>query len=280
MKNYDVLHPTYYDPYLLKMGKDIDIPLVIDVHDMIFEKFPQCFGNSEYIIKNKEVYFSRANKIIATSQKTKEDMLSIYPYIHEDKVIVIYRGQVFPVQEYKKKENYVLYTGQRGGYKNFDTFIRAIAPLLVRYDLWLVCTGQEFTRYELALLRKEKIRNRTSCIFVSDNDLPELYTRALVFVFPSLYEGFGFPILEAFAAGCPVALSNTSCFPEIAGDAALYFDPYSETDMRAIIEKVIVSPNMQNTLINMGKEQVKKYSWKKCAEETAAIYRGLEVSRS
>jgi glycosyltransferase involved in cell wall biosynthesis len=275
--NYDVLHPTYYDPYPLKLKKNKDIPLIIDVHDMIFEKFPQYFKTLERIKKNKGLYFSRAHKIIATSQKTKEDLLSIYPHIHENKVIVIYRGKVFPVQEYKqKKEGYVLYTGQRNGYKNFDVFVKAVAPLLIRYDLQLICTGQPFNRFELMLLEKEKISNKTICTFVCDKELPELYTNALVFVFPSLYEGFGLPILEAFAAGCPAILSNTSCFPEIAGDAALYFNPYSIEDMRFAIEKVITSPSLQCELINRSKEQIKKYSWKKCAEKTAMIYRELE----
>jgi glycosyltransferase involved in cell wall biosynthesis len=275
--NCDVLHPTYYDPYLLKGKKCKDMPLVIDVHDMIFEKFPQYFKKPESIKINKERYFRRADKIIATSRRTKEDLLSIYPYLGEDKIIVIYRGKVFPVQEYKqKKEDYVLYTGQRNGYKNFNVFITAVAPLLLQYNLRLICTGQVFTKFELVLLEKEKIFGRTICTFVRDDELPELYAKALVFVFPSLYEGFGLPILEAFAAGCPAILSNTSCFPEIAGNAALYFDPYSIEDMRSAIEKVIMSPALQDDLINRGKERIKKYSWEKCAEETKKVYSVLE----
>jgi glycosyltransferase involved in cell wall biosynthesis len=275
--NYDALHPTYYDPYILELKKYKSIPLVIDVHDMIFEKFPHFFKNSEYIKKNKELYFNKANKIIATSQKTKEDLLSIYPYINESKIIVIYRGKVFSVQEDNpKKESYVLYTGQRNGYKNFNIFISAVASLLLKYDLRLICTGKKFTRDELSLLKKEKISDRAICTFVRDNQLPELYAKALAFVFPSLYEGFGLPILEAFAAGCPALLSNASCFPEIAGEAAMYFDPYSIEDMRSAIEKVITSPTLQNELIDRGKKQVKKYSWKRCAEKTAKIYRELD----
>jgi glycosyltransferase involved in cell wall biosynthesis len=184
------------------------------------------------------------------------------------------------VQEYTQtKEGYVLYTGQRNGYKNFDAFIKAVAPLLLYCDLWLICTGQPFTGFELALLKKGKIRNRTSCTFVRNNELPKLYAKALVFVFPSLYEGFGLPILEAFAAGCPAALSNASCFPEIAGDGAVYFDPYSIEDMRSILEKLMTSPSLQRDLMQRGKEQVQKYSWKKCVEKTAAIYRELEGTK-
>jgi glycosyltransferase involved in cell wall biosynthesis len=278
--NYDVLHPTYYDPYLLKDNKCKDIPLVIDVHDMIFEKFPQYFKNPQSIKINKERYFRRADKIIATSRRTKEDLLSVYSYLDADKIIVIYRGKVFPVQEYtQKREGYVLYTGQRNGYKNFNVFITAVAPLLLQYDLRLICTGQVFTKFESALLEKEKILGRTICTFVRDNELPELYAKALVFVFPSLYEGFGLPILEAFAAGCPAILSNTSCFPEIAGDAALYFDPYSIEDMRSAIEKVITSQALQSNLINRGRERIKYFSWKRCVEKTATVYRELDGTK-
>jgi glycosyltransferase involved in cell wall biosynthesis len=94
----------------------------------------------------------------------------------------------------------------------------------------------------------------------------------LAFVFPSLYEGFGIPILEAFSTGCPVILSNTSSLPEIGGDAALYFDPYSINNMRSIIDKVITSKDLQNELISKGKERIKEFSWKKCSDETLQVY--------
>jgi glycosyltransferase involved in cell wall biosynthesis len=274
--HYDILHSTYYDPYLLRKKTK---PVVITVHDMIHELFPCCYQNDKKTVKNKKMYISNADSIIAISNNTQKDILKLYPETDHKKITVVYHGISCNTNNNINKENYVLYTGQRGGYKNFDVFICAVAPLLVKYDLRLICTGQQFTKYESGLLEKEKINSRTSCIFVSDIDLLELYARALVFVFPSLYEGFGFPILEAFAAGCPVVLSNASCFPEIAGDAALYFDPYSIVDMRAVIEKTIVSWDLQNTLIQKGKELVKKYSWKACAEETAKVYRGIEDSR-
>jgi glycosyltransferase involved in cell wall biosynthesis len=243
---------------------------------MIHELFHHYYQNDETTAKNKKSCILNANRIIAISNNTKTDILKLYPKTNHEKIAVVYHGILYNiVDNTEKKENYILYTGQRGGYKNSDAFIAAVAPLLLRYDLRLICTGQRFTGYELALLEKEKINSRTSCIFVRDNKLPELYAKALVFVFPSLYEGFEFPILEAFAAGCPAILSNASCFPEIAGDAALYFDPYSIADMRATIERVIVSPSLQNALVKKGKEQAKKYSWEKCAEETANIYRHL-----
>jgi glycosyltransferase involved in cell wall biosynthesis len=119
------------------------------------------------------------------------------------------------------------------------------------------------------------ISDRTSCKFASDNDLAELYSKAIAFVFPSLYEGFGIPVLEAFASQCPAIISNTSSLPEIGGDAAVYFDPYSIDDMRNQIERVICSSSLQNEMNEKGKERIKLFSWEKCARETMEVYKSL-----
>jgi glycosyltransferase involved in cell wall biosynthesis len=275
MLDYDIVHPTYYDPYVFKNKLP---PLVIDVHDMIYEKLPQFFAKTKKIVEYKKYYFERADKIIANSQKTKTDLLEFYSGISAEKIVVIYRGASFSTELINKtipKENYLLFTGQRGGYKNFETFILAVAPLLLKYDLTLLCTGTKFNNKELTLLKSTNIMSKVSCQFVSDAELPLVYAKAIVFVYPSLYEGFGLPILEAFAAKCPAVISNASCFPEIAGDAAIYFDPRSVQDMRSVIEKVITSPSLQTILIEQGNRQLKKYSWEKCAQETAKVYRAL-----
>jgi glycosyltransferase involved in cell wall biosynthesis len=275
--NYDVLHPTYYDPYVLQ---EKTRPVLITVHDMIHELFPNYFYHDTITVKNKKNMLLYADRIIAISENTKRDILRLYPEIDHEKIAIIYHGITYNfLNNNEKKENYLLYTGQREGYKNFDAFIRAVAPLLLQYDLQLICTGNTFNKKELRLLKDLQITNRVFSRFVTDDTLPDVYVKALAFIFPSLYEGFGIPILEAFAAGCPVALSNASCFPEIAGDGAVYFDPYSIEDMRYILEKLITSPSLQRDLIQRGKEQVQKYSWKKCAEKTAAIYRELEGTK-
>jgi glycosyltransferase involved in cell wall biosynthesis len=274
--NYDVLHPTYYDPYVLREKTK---PLVITVHDMIHELFPGYFPHDTITVKNKKNMLLNAHRIIAISENTKSDILKLYPKIDHEKIAVIYHGIAYDIlDDTEKKENYVLYTGQRTGYKNFDAFIHGIAPLLRQYDLQLICTGNTFTKKELQLLKALQITDKVISRFVTDDRLPDIYAKARAFIFPSLYEGFGIPVLEAFAAGCPAVLSNASCFPEIAGDAAVYFNPYSIDDMRSVIEKVLLSPSLQMELIKRGKEQVKKYSWKRCAEKTAKIYRELEGS--
>jgi glycosyltransferase involved in cell wall biosynthesis len=270
-KDYDIIHPTYYDPYLLKSIKNV--PLVINVHDMIFEKLPEYFNKNDNTAAKKRECFIKSDAIIATSQKTKDDLIAIHPEICEEKVKVIYHGEVFSEKKHNsEKRNYILFTGQRGAYKNFNSFIEAVAPLLIRYNLRLLCTGQAFTKDEYALLSRHKIADKTKAVFASETELQDIYTKALLFVFPSLYEGFGFPILEAFASGCPAVLSGTSCFPEIAEDAAVYFDPYSADDMRDKIEKVLLDSSLQSTLIKRGFERVKFFSWEKTVKQTYQLY--------
>jgi glycosyltransferase involved in cell wall biosynthesis len=267
--DFGVFHPTYYDPYFLPYlnGK----PFVLTVYDMIHEIFPDYFGG-DVTSQNKKILICEANRIIVISETTKNDLLKFYPGI-ENKIKVIYLaffGKI--ITEPKTKENYLLFTGGRGGYKNFEIFIKAVAPLLKQYDLHLICTGRSFDKKEVDLLGYFDISNRVECRLVSDEELSSLYAKAVAFVFPSLYEGFGIPVLEAFAAGCPAILSNTSSLPEIGGNGAAYFDPYSIDDMRAVVERVITSEALQKDLIRHGKKQVKKFSWEKCAKETMNVY--------
>jgi glycosyltransferase involved in cell wall biosynthesis len=205
--------------------------------------------------------------------------LKFHPQIPEEKISVIHLGTSWNIvenceltNESKEKQNYILFTGARTFYKNFNNFIYAVAPLLAKYNLQLKCTGKPFENSESDLLKQQKIFDRTSVQFANEDELKELYANALCFVFPSLYEGFGIPILEAFACGCPLALSNASCFPEIAGNAGIYFEPESVENMREKIESVICSESLRNSLAIKGFERLKAFSWARCAEQTAKVY--------
>jgi len=269
--NYDLFHPTYYNTDYLEYIKNK--PFVIDVHDMIFEIMPQYFDNS--IIDDKKKYFIKADAIIANSENTKNDLIRIIPEINKNKIKVIYRGEIFPIIKYIKpseKQKYILFTGQRGGYKNFDNFIKAVAPLLIKHSLELFCTGQDFNKSEKELLKNNSILEKSKCKFISESELQDIYANALLFIFPSLYEGFGFPILEAFASGCPLLLSNSSCFPEIAQDAAVYFDPYSIDSIRTTVENVILNQSLQDSIIKKGFERLRYFSWDKTIKETYKLY--------
>jgi glycosyltransferase involved in cell wall biosynthesis len=270
---FDLFHPTYYDPYFLRYlnGK----PFVLTVYDMIHEIFPQYFPDDKVTMPYKQTLFPKAKIIIAISENTKKDILRFFPDLAE-KIRVIYLGFSFhKLDSEPKKEKYILFTGERIRYKNFKAFLIASAPLLIKYDLYLVCTGRPFNDEEKDLLCSLQINDRTICKFASDGELGELYSRALAFVFPSLYEGFGIPVLEAFASQCPAILSNTSSLPEIGADAAVYFDPYSTDDMRNQIERVICSSSLQKEMIKKGKERLKLFSWEKCARETMEVYNTL-----
>ena len=163
--------------------------------------------------------------------------------------------------------------GDRTLYKNFQRLLEAFAIIhKTDQDLYLLCTGHPLNWEEKTLIDKLNIADRIIQVSIDDRNLSELYSRALLFVFPSLYEGFGIPILEAYACHCPVALSNTSCFPEIAGDAGAYFDPYSVESMVQTLTEVIYSNEKRSCLVATGMKRLQLYSWEKTTQETKKVY--------
>jgi glycosyltransferase involved in cell wall biosynthesis len=273
---YDIFHPTYYDPYFLKINKK---PFVLTIHDMIHEKFAEYLNKENKIVEFKKGLAYKADHIIAVSNNTKNDILQYYDRINPDKISVIYHGNSLIYKEdinsIKTIKNYLLYTGERTRYKNFYKFIDAVSDLLIDHDIDLVCTGSKFTQSELSLFKQKKISLHVHNIYVKDSEMFSLYRNALAFIFPSLYEGFGIPILEAFAAECPVVLSNSSCFPEIAGDGGAYFDPNDIDSIKTEVENVIIDSDLRTGLINKGNERIKLFNWKNSADETAKVYRSL-----
>lgn len=273
-KNY-IFHPTYYNSYFLKyIG---NYPYVITVHDMIHEIFPEFCSDSDIMIQEKKETITRATRIIAISENTKRDIIRLL-HIDADKIDVIYHGtSMRPFsgkQRLKLPERFLLYVGDRTPYKNFDRFIKAFSILQKNDpDLYVVCTGHSIKRPEKEALSRLGVLDRIAHIKASDQALSELYSRALLFVYPSLYEGFGIPILEAYACHCPLALSNTSCFPEIAGEAGCYFNPYSEESIAQAVKSVLYDPQKREALIKAGSERLQMYSWEKTAQKTEAVYR-------
>ena len=269
-----LLHPTYYDPYFLDyIGEN---PYIITVHDMIHEKFPQYVTDANITIGHKKKVITRANRIIAISENTKKDIIEIFN-INPQKIDVIYHSTSMKHFSGKHKlqipERFLLFVGDRTPYKNFKRFMETFAQIHEQdRTLFAIYTGSKLKKDEQDMLIGMGIFEYTIHIKASDQALSELYSRALLFVYPSLYEGFGIPILEAYACHCPVALSNTSCFPEIAGDAAVYFDPYSISSMSEAITKVIYNEEKRSQLIRLGNERLKRYSWEKAAQKTVEAY--------
>jgi len=176
-----------------------------------------------------------------------------------------------------KGRPYLLFTGNRSIYKNFLTFLIAVSPILKNNkDLHLVCTGPDFTAIENKWLEEMEIKSKVISYFCqSDGELVHLYKNAACFVFPSLYEGFGFPLLEAFACDCPVVSSPGGSLKEIAGNAAVYFNPKDIQEMRQSINNVLTDEVLRKNLVEAGKQRLKDFSWDKCRKETNLLYSKL-----
>lgn len=173
-------------------------------------------------------------------------------------------------------EKYVLFVGNRADYKNFGTFVAGIKKVFeVHEDVCAVCVGTAFGPEEERALVESGIRDRVFRLRASDEELVSLYRHALCFVYPSFYEGFGIPILEAFQNGCPVILSEASCFPEVGGAAALYFQPENAEELAERIECLMTEEGLRKSLIERGTVRCKDFSWDKTAEQMAEVYRNV-----
>lgn len=272
---YDVFHPTFFDDYFIPYLKKK--PFVLTVHDMISEKFA---SKDILQIRNKKRLIEKASHIIAVSNNTKEDLVDILK-VPESKVTVVYHGvsKIMPVKKKSSKvDNFILYVGLRGGYKNFIPMLTSLLPVLKKHtELKIICTGPEFSKIERRLFKINGLQDRIFHTNPSDTELRTLYCNALCFIFPSLYEGFGIPILEAWKSGCPVILNKKSCFPEIAQDAALYFtldDKYS--NLAETMESFLaMSATEKRILVERQNRRLQDFSWKKSAEQLLDVYRNV-----
>ena len=270
---FDIFHPTFFDDYFLDhIGNK---PYVLTVHDMIIELYPE-FINSPGFVKRKKRLIEKAAHVIAVSENTKQDIINVFG-TDPDKISITYHASSLSDSEVILDDlpsKYLLYVGDRRlGYKNFSFFTSAIQPLLLDFeDLFLVCTGEHFTSDELAFFDVLGIRNKVKIIFADDNKMYDLYHRAEMFIYPSYYEGFGIPILEAFQAKCPVILTDKSCFPEVAREAGIYFPHKSPLELRKAILEVLNNLDYKKEIINKGTIRLEDFSWRKSAHQTAEIY--------
>ena len=280
-QDFDLFHPTYYDPYFLKhLGKK---PYVLTIYDMIHEIFPDTFDKNDMTRNRKKTLADNAKKIIAISENTKKDIIK-YLDVPEDKIQVIYLADSLSrtkntnpsnvLDSIRVPEKYLLFVGNRSGYKNFTFLFEALFSVLKKdKNLHIICAGGGFfSASEKNLMQKMDMISRTHYYSADDATLLYLYKNAYAFVFPSLYEGFGIPVLEAFSCGCPTVLSNTSSLPEVGGDAALYFDPVDSVSVTNIIEQILSDENLREDLITKGYSRSKLFSWEKTALMTKKVY--------
>ena len=274
--DYDIFHPTYFNPYFLKPLKRRQKPFVLTIHDMTFERYPQDVLIYDRTIPHKKRLIAEADQIIAVSENTKKDIVELLG-TDPAKISVVHHGYRTVTDAAPQLfDRYVLYVGERKGYKNFLPWLSAIRPIFnLDPNLKIVCTGSPFTASEQKLFKKWGIADRLVHISANDAQMASLYRYALCFVFPSHYEGFGIPILEAFANGCPVCLSNASCFPEVATDAALFFNPNDAQSMQDSLKELLVSPSLRDELRLKGSERIKDFTLEKMVERTCDVYRKL-----
>lgn len=276
-KPVDIFHPTGYSSTVSHWEKS---PVVLTVYDMIPELFPQDFRDIESRLKNKRKCIERADKIITISQTTKQDLLRFYK-VDEAKISVIYPGAPAEILEknqcdpYKHDKPYILYVGTRKqGYKNFDHLLLAYAISKKIHDEFdLICFGgPSLSGAEEDTISILECLDNVFHISGNDRQLSRLYAGAAAFVYPSLYEGFGLPPLEAMAHGCPVVAGRVSTIREVLGDAAAYFDPGEPEIMASAMESVLFDETRRRELIERGKIQVKKYSWARMGDEICRVY--------
>lgn len=278
----DIIHETYYLKYPLGSRR---ATRVLTIHDMIHEKFESQLQYGRKAALHKAAAAHRADHIICVSESTKHDVIEILG-IDPEKISVIHLGSnlmiasdyVYNLQAEVINKPYLFYVGIRGGYKNFQGMLKAYANSeLLKSEFKLVCFGGGvFKNEELSLIKKLGLdQNQVIQLSGDDQLLAKLYKGASAFVFPSLYEGFGIPPLEAMSYGCPVVCSNTSSIPEVVGDAGQYFDPYDLESMQISIETVVSSLALRESLITRGKKRLNRFSWDECASQTFAVYNAL-----
>ena len=276
----NIIHETYYSrtPSFTETT-----PSIITVYDMIHELYLAKFTDVKHISTNKRNAIKRSQHVICISENTRNDLIRLFD-VPSEKISVIPLGLEknyldMPVNyQLVEKRPFLLYVGARGTYKNFDSLLKAYSSdkrLSFNFDI-VAFGGGDFTVREKQRISELKIKNER-IIHMSGGDeiLASLYTNAKAFIYPSLYEGFGLPPLEAMAYECPVISSNTSSMPEVIGDAAEFFDPNSFEDIAKAINKVVYSESRISELVKKGLLRVNKFSWTKCAEETLEIYKKI-----
>ncbi len=273
----DIIHRTYYEDY------ETNLPVVLTIYDLIHEKFHEMYGKEKnYRPKKKAI--ERADTIICISDNTLKD-LNYYYNLKNKKTEVIYLGTSIGNKTFKVKnlsenldEKYLLFVGKRTGYKNFISLAKAYSNSeKLQKDYRIKCFGGgKLTKYEKSLLHNLRIPlEKIDFINGNDEKLIALYKNANALIYPSKYEGFGLPILEAMSFDCPVLCSNTSSLPEVGGDAVEYFDPDNWESILNSIMSTLYSEKRLNELRIMGKDQIKKFKWRECANKTLKLYKEL-----
>ncbi len=287
----DIVHLP--NQHLGRYGNFLKMPYIITVHDLIRYLDLKGYGTFIHRPNRRDRFYlnldykgvKKAKRIIAVSQATKNDLVR-YLGIPDERISLVYNGidhKLFrPVPHRIYSDPYILFVGSEHPRKNFARLLRAFSQLKGEpgfKDLKLVkigrAGGQEvpFRRQTMEVINElDLVRDVIFTEFVPETDLPAYYSGARVFVLLSLYEGFGFPPLEAMACGCPVITSNTSSLPEVMGEAGIMVAPYDTGSLAQAMRQVLTDSELRDDMVRKGLEQSKKFSWEKAAKQTQEVY--------
>lgn len=287
----DLVHFPFFDPYYLTLSWHFPLPTVITIHDLIPLKYPLHYpagyrGRLKWLVQRFRA--SRASVIITDSASSAQD-ISVIMGIPHDRISVVplasatsrtsYALSPKIKKTYHLPERYILYVGDVNWNKNLPGLIKAFASL-DNQSVHLVLVGKVFSDKPnipefRALMEAINDSGKAKLIhllgYIPSHHLGAIYREATLYVQPSWDEGFGLPVLEAMKAGCPVVTSNRGSLSEVAGEAAVYFDP-GKDNLTEILESLLASPVKRETLITAGYLQAKKFSWKKTAQLTREVY--------
>lgn len=296
LSNFDLIHYPYFDPFFLTLPLIKKKVTIVTVHDLIPLKYPAYFpkglrGEIKWFIQKLSLNQSLA--IITDSYASKKDIVKYTP-INEEKIDVIYLGvrkefkkvksQVI-LDEVRKKHNlpqdFILHVGDVNYNKNIQGLIKSFSEVVkIRKSIYLVLVGNGFIHDSIQLKEAENLLSELGLKgkvkklgFIDLTDLVGIYNLAKVYIQPSFAEGFGLPVFEAMACGCPTVVSNTSSLPELVGDAALLVDPNNKEDIVKSILEIIDDSSVEEVLTKKGLQRVKKFSWERCANETLSVYK-------
>lgn len=302
-KPIDIIHYPYFEPFSITLPVLKKAKTIVTVHDLIPLKFPNAFpagmkGNARLFIQ--KYLLNQVDAIITDSESSKKDIIELigFPKDHIHVISLAADSHFMPItlskeekESFQKKYNlprdYFLYVGDATWNKNLPRLVDAVKEI----NIPIVFVGKALQEntiastnpwdVDLTIVQKETIGNNLFIRpgFVSKEDLNLFYNTALALVMPSLYEGFGLPVIEAMQAGCPVLTANSSSLPEVGGDAVLYCNPNDTTDLVKQMKQLASNTALQKQLSHKGTERAKMFSWKKTAEDTIRTYESLYTTR-
>lgn len=281
LSKFDVSHPTYYSLLTRQEINQYRCPVVLTIYDMIHELFPPIADPNGEMAKVKHKAIAAAQAIICISESTKKDLLERYQ-LSEEKLTVTHLAAEIDINladgpEPVPEQPYFLYVGGRGGYKNFDGLLAAFANVVaVQPDVILCVVGSPFNHSEKQLIADLKLKDHIHLFpYPDDAHLAKLYRCSLAFLYPSKYEGFGIPPLEAMACGTPVVTANTSSIPEVVGDAGVLVNPYAQDELTDALLLILNNPAERDRLITKGFARAKQFSWDRTVAQTLEVYRSV-----